>query len=254
MRIALISDIHGNAIALEAVLQDAQRAGVDAIVCLGDIVLGGPGPREALERIMALECPVVRGNTDETVANARPKATPLKGSKTAQQSATQPVAQDAQSRSRDVAQWCRAQLEEHHVEFLQSLPLTATVELTGGQRLLAYHGTPRSVTEPLYPTTPDDELKELFAGVDALVYAGGHTHCQMVRRYKASLVVNPGAVGLPFGFNPPNVAEYAIVHAENRFLDVSLRRVPIDHEAVAAAILASTMPHREWLAAQWHKA
>jgi predicted phosphodiesterase len=64
-RVALISDIHGNAVALEAVLADIARRRVDEIVCLGDVAAGGPQPREALERLRTLGCAVVRGNADE---------------------------------------------------------------------------------------------------------------------------------------------------------------------------------------------
>lgn len=242
MRIALISDIHGNAVSLDAVLRDIEAAAVDLVVCLGDIVLGGPAPAQCLERIIALNCPVVRGNTDEAVV----KAAGAQRTRTA----AEPAA-DTQQRFRDIARWCSRQLNDEHIQFLAGLPLTTTVDLTRQDQLLAYHGTPRSPYDPIYPTTPTEELEKLFSRHDALVYAGGHTHYQMVRRYKSSLVVNPGTVGMPFGFTPPQLAEYAIIHTEDGFLDVSLRRVPVDNEAVARAIMASDMPHREWLAAQW---
>jgi 3',5'-cyclic AMP phosphodiesterase CpdA len=71
MRVALIADIHGNALALDTVLAELSRDHVDQIVCLGDVVEGGPQPREILDRIRALGCPIVMGNTDERMLSHR---------------------------------------------------------------------------------------------------------------------------------------------------------------------------------------
>src|SRR5262249_38287586 len=127
-------------------------------------------------------------------------------------------------------------------------------------RLLAYHGSPRSYNERISPTLTGDELDAALDGREADIYIGGHTHMQMFRRHRRSLVLNPGSVGLaidtaaPFeGLvrNPP-WAEYAIIGAGGQGeLTVELHRAPFDVDALRQAISASGMPHATWLAHEW---
>lgn len=241
MRLAIISDIHGNVRALDAVLTDIGRAGVDAIVCLGDLAAMGPRPGEAIARVAALGCPVVQGNTDDWLLHGLP--TPPAGNETA-------------ARIRNVNAWCAAALEPAHRAFLAALPPTVALDLDG-VALLAYHGSPRSHMENTLPTTPEETLAEWFAGVDAPLLAGGHTHHQMLRRWQGRTIVNPGSVGLTFQrFPAPSIAsppwaEYAIVEVAGGGVRVDLRCVPVDLDALAADVAASGMPHQAWWLRTW---
>jgi predicted phosphodiesterase len=126
----------------------------------------------------------------------------------------------------------------------------ARVELDG---LVCYHGSPRSNTDALLATTPDAELARLLAGYERPVMAGGHTHIAMLRRFRESMVLNPGSVGLPFeqvpsgAFRNPPWAEYAIIDG----IQVEFHRVPLDVGAVTEAALASGMPNAGWWVKDW---
>ena len=238
MRLAIISDIHGNARALEAVLADLARAGSDGIVCLGDLAAMGPRPGAAIERVAALGCPVVQGNTDDWLVNGLPD--PPAGNETA-------------ARIRAVNDWCANALEPAHRGFLAALPPTVHTEV-GGLPLLAYHGSPRSHMENTLPATPEETLADWFAGVDAPLLAGGHTHQQMLRRWQGRTLINPGSVGLTFQRFPAATrpwAEYAIVDVADGRVTVDLRLVPVDLDGLAADVRASGMPHQAWWLATW---
>lgn len=232
MRTALIADIHGNLVALRAVLEDAEQRGAARIICLGDVAATGPQPLEAIETIAELGCDVVMGNTDEWLIAPADEA----------------IEDDDTRRIVEIDLWAHDQLRPPHLAALRGYrPL---VELDG---LLCYHGSPRSNTEVLLPETPDSELAQMLDGHTALVMAGGHTHTAMLRRHRGSLVINPGSVGMPFeqvtggGFRNPPWAEYAIVSGAQ----VEFRRVPVDVDAIASAALASGMPNAGWWVKDW---
>jgi predicted phosphodiesterase len=239
MRIALISDIHGNAVALEAALADIAADGIDQIVCLGDVAATGPQPREVLARVRALGCPVVMGNTDDWFL--RPDTS---------------EARDERTRHfQTLEHWCAAQLTDDDRAFVRTFQPTVRLALGLAGTLLGYHGSPRSYSEPVLPTTPDDAIDQMLAGVQpsAAVYAGGHTHQQMVRRHRSAILLNPGSVGLALDRVPPadpirNApwAEYAVVEAESDRLRIALRRVAFDLDRWAQAVRDSGMPDATW--------
>jgi putative phosphoesterase len=241
-RVALISDIHGNAVALEAVLADIARRRVDEIVCLGDVAAGGPQPGETLARLRALGCAVVRGNADEWLLGMIPLE----------------QGEDAH-RLRKIVEWARGQLSDADLAYLESFMPTIERELGEPRRLLCFHGSPRANSDRLLATTPEQELAHMFAGAAADVLAGGHTHLQLARPVGITFLVNPGSVGLPldasasassFPCQPrlPRFAEYALVEAGAE-IAVDLRRAPIDVDALESAGRVSGMPYPDWWAA-----
>lgn len=242
MRLALISDIHGNLISLEAVLADIQRAAVDDIIFLGDLATLGPQPREVVARVQALRCVCITGNHDSFLFDRDALHT----------------YSDAPWFKRSL-DWCLDQLTPADLDFIHSFQPVAAVtldpEFPRASKLLCYHGSPRSNVELILATTPKKKLKKMFHGHKAGVMAGGHTHVQLVRQYKGQFIVNAGSVGLPFRESPvkgtPRVlpwAEYAIVGWQQGTLSVDLRRVPVDLDAAKQAAFASTLPERlEWI-------
>ena len=235
--LALISDIHGNGVALDTVLADLARRGVDQIVCLGDLAAGGPQPHEVIARVRELGCPVVRGNADRWLLEGLPPG---------------PSAETR--RLGAVVAWARARLAPDDLDYLAALPQTLSVGATDGPSLFCFHGSPRADIDSLLATTPDAELDQLMAEApQATLNAGGHTHLQLLRRHRDRLLINPGSVGLPLGSltaSPaapplPAWAEYALVR-DDCALEISFRRLPVDVAALAAA--TASMPCPTWAA------
>jgi len=242
-RIGIFSDMHGNAVAFEAVLAALRAEGIEQFICLGDVAATGPQPREVVQRLRELNFPVVIGNTDDHVLT--PPA---------------PDSDDEHTiRIREIDQWSAAQLSPDERAFVASFAPTVTLPLADGGSLLGYHGSPRSYNDILLPTTPTEKLDALRGEASATVLAGGHTHQQMLRRHHRALVVNPGSVGLPVdripadaGARNPAWAEFAVLTSGgDGSLRIELRRIPFDVQALLEAVRASGMPHAEWYAADW---
>lgn len=221
MRLALISDLHGNELALDAVLLDAQKVGFDELVCLGDVATLGPRPSGVLDRLRTLGCPCILGNHDEFMLEP--------GLVRSYTDFPQVMA------SVDAT---RESLSPRELEFITGFRRT----LTFGDVLL-FHGTPRSNTEDLLSVTPSERVDEMLDGHGAKVLAGGHTHLQMLRQHRGMLIVNPGSLGQPFrefvAGGPPTIlphAEYAIVDVRSSGVSVDLRRVSLERAALASQI------------------
>jgi predicted phosphodiesterase len=242
-RIALISDIHGNEIALRAVLDDARRAGVDGIACLGDVATLGPRPRQVLQLLREHCHTFILGNHDEYML----------APELALEYAKDPALASAIA-------WCRAELEQDDLAFLRGFSRLVELPLGAAGSLLLFHGSPASNEYDLLAETPEAELVAQLASHRASVLTGGHTHIQMLRQHRGQLLVNPGSVGLPFErfvhHRPPTVlshAEYGIVESSGRSISVSLRRVALDRAALAEAARSWDSPLASFLVAQYER-
>jgi putative phosphoesterase len=239
MRVGLISDIHGNRLALDAVLAELEKEGVDEIVCLGDVAVG-PQPGEAIERVRELGCPVIMGNWDAAFLGDMPEPHDEVGRKLV-----------------EINEWWAAFLTPAHREFMQSFQQTYELQLDGIQAVF-FHGSPHSYDDWIFATTADEELRPMLDGYESYpVLIGGHTHLQMIRRFDDAVIVNPGSVGLPFREwwpRPVRIspwAEYGIVEGEQGRLSLDLRRTSFDVAAFLELSRASGMPHAEWWADSW---
>lgn len=239
-QVALISDIHGNLISLEAVLADIQRRGVEEIVCLGDSAANGPSPVECLDLLESVACRVVMGNADEWLLNPQRDA----------------KADDFHRKVEESDLWTIAQLSDANRAFLRSFQPSHLLDTP--TPLLAFHGTPRNNREIVLPITPTEEMAAIFAGYPAPLLAGGHTHQPFVRRIHAQTFINPGSVGSPYFIDRdgnahiPPWAECATVSwNEQGGVEIQLLRVPVDSRAIRHAIEGSGMPHAQFWAAQW---
>jgi predicted phosphodiesterase len=241
VRVALISDIHGNRLALDAVLAELEREQYDRLVCLGDVAVG-PQPRETIERLRELDCPVIMGNWDAWFLDGMPAMDDEIGRKLV-----------------EIGAWWADALSQADREFMAGFVPRLEVELEAGgsSTMLCFHGSPRSYVDWIYSTTPDRELAPMFNGHGATVLAGGHTHVQMVRRYEGSVIVNPGSVGLAFRqWWPKTVriahwAEYGFVSFDDGRASIELRRTSFDVDALLRLAGDSGMPHAQWWAESW---
>ncbi len=240
MKVALISDLHGNLFALDAVLDALAAEAIDQVVCLGDVAIFGPQPRATLARLRELACPVVMGNTDAWALD--PKPLPVRDEETVYFNALEA--------------WGAEQLTADDRAFIRTFEPTVTVDL-GGATLLCYHGSPHSYDDIIRATTPAADLDPWLGERAELLLAGGHTHEQYLRRYRHQYLLNPGSVGLPHETpaagstrNPP-WAEYAVVTWQANHLQIDLRRVPYTVDPLIEYTRSCGMPHAEWWLEGW---
>jgi|SRR5579884_274103 len=240
MRLALLSDIHGECFLLDQVLQDIQRQGIEQIVCLGDALQGGSQPAETLARLRELNCPVVMGNADAWL---------ITGEETS-------AGESISEKQREIRAWSLAQLSQSERAFvLQHFRPTIEMALEANKQLLCFHGSPASFNDLIFPTTPDDTVRQFLAGCDATLLAGGHTHTQQMRRLGSSWYINPGSVSLAYNWELSDTeagqmcvdpwSDYAIISSEGECLGITFRHVPFDVDALAQIIHSSGRPYAE---------
>ncbi|MDE2699775.1 MAG: metallophosphoesterase family protein [Gemmatimonadota bacterium] len=248
MRIAIISDIHGNAVALEAVLNNLKAESIDHIVCLGDTISDGPQPCEVIAQLKSLNGSVVMGNMDMWCLDPHPGRGKSKNAR----------------RGNEVRFWGVRRLSPDDLDYMRTFQATVEIPLDMTTNLLCYHGSPRSNEDGIASHTPDEEMERMLSGYHAMMLAGGHTHTQMVRYYGDSTIVNPGSVGAPVPAQDrirrvlrdpldnsddreyPPWAEYGVIAWENRSLQIELRRVLIDIDLLVKKTHESGMPHADW--------
>lgn len=242
MKIALLSDIHGNLFALEAALADIAKQNVGRIICLGDVAAFGPQPREVLVRLHELGCPVVMGNTDEWLLNPKPH----------------PYRDEDTDKVTDVEMWAAQKLTEADKTFIRTFQPTIRKQLSETVDLLCFHGSPRSNTEAIRSTSTEEELAEAFDGRSAAIMACGHTHTPILRRYQQSIIINPGSVGLPYEFKPNGTdirnspwAEYAIIHMDDLQPSITFHRAAYDVRPLIELAHQCGMPHAGWWTQDW---
>jgi predicted phosphodiesterase len=185
MRVAALYDIHANVPALDAVLAELERAGVDRVVIGGDVV-PGPLPVETLARLRTLgdRAEFVRGNGDRWVVDAFDAS----GSMTEQDERPQ----------RPWAAWTAQAIDRRDRDLLASFADRVVLDVDGLGPTLFCHGSPRDDEELLTALTPERRWRSALEGVGELVVVCGHTHAQFDRQLGPWRVVNAGAVGLPY--------------------------------------------------------
>jgi putative phosphoesterase len=237
VRLALVSDQHGNDVAFRRVVEDLGRIGVDDVVCLGDVVQGGSEPADTLARLGELGCATVLGNADAFLLEV-PEDSP------------EPVTE----RQLEVREWTLSRLGESQLEQIRAFAPIVRKEIDG-VRLLFCHGSPRSHDDVLLPGAAAEAV-DPFLNHDAALIAGGHTHLQWSRRIDDGLYVNPGSVGVsydrhadPLALRP--LAEWALVTVEDGAVAVEFRQVPYSVESLRTAAASSGRPYADEWAAQW---
>ncbi len=224
MRVAVISDMHGNDIAFEAVEADIQNQKVDQIVCLGDAIQGGPQPAEVLQRLRRLNCPVVIGNADAWLVSG-------------EETADEGIPPERLIKMGEVRSWSLSKLTEDDISFISSFQPTVTVHLQDNLDLLCFHGSPVSFDDVILPAALEDEFQKYLGAYAGHILTGGHTHAQQIRRIGELFFFNPGSVGFAYSHNQSDDdfhadpwAEYAILTIENGQTGLEFRRVPFDAE------------------------
>lgn len=238
-KLAVLADIHGNSVALRAVLNDlAIQGGADEIIVLGDLAVFGPDPWGVLT-LLANQRRIfhVSGNTDRYLVEA-------KYPQTSDQ-------QDWQSQVLASFPWAAEQLGTTGLQFLADLPYQQLFRFSQRQAILAVHGSPRSDEEGIRPNMSDIELDALLDNPSSSfstqtegqynILLCGHTHIPVNRVMRWQRIINTGSVGLPF--DGDQRASYVIlsVHSDGNY-EIEFRRVTYDIEMVIAQLKAIDHP------------
>ena len=225
-RLAIISDIHGNLPALEAVLADIEAQGGSRIYHLGDLVGYNPFPNETVALVARRGIPGITGNYDQAVLGqvADPVGELLNAKIT-------PM-------GREIYAWTVRQVTGASREFLAAQPRERSVAV-GRRRLRLTHGSPRHIKDYVRPTWPDEMVGDLLSEVEEDILFTGHTHIPVVRQVRGKWLINPGSVGFPKDGNP--LAAYALLELGEE-LEVTIRRVAYDIDRTVQAIIERGLP------------
>jgi predicted phosphodiesterase len=237
--IAVLSDIHGNLPALQAVLADAEAQGpVDAHWVLGDLAAFCPWPSESIATLRTLpDARFVQGNTDRYLVSGERPQMPVSSSKDWKRVSDRLARRDASFR------WAVERLSYEDFRFLRDLPSRLEAEVPGCGRVIAVHANALDDETFLDPDATDDELRSFFGGLKASLVLYGHTHRPFDRVLDGQRVVNPGSVGLPFDGDPR--AAYLLVECGDTGCGVRRRRVEYDVERAVAAMELLDHPDRK---------
>lgn len=232
MRIAIFSDVHGNLSALEAVLADIARQGVDRVIFAGDLCFFGPRPAECLRVVRAATIDALFGNTDDWVLKR----------------------QEPPARLVSLAEWTADQLAEDERQWLAGLPFSQRLTATGQAHdaLLIVHANPLDVNQVIFPSESDqlsrygrlrqsnDELGQLLHRVDAAGVVFGHLHVPGERAWGSLPLYNISSLSVPGDGDPR--AKYGIFTWSDGGWQFERRRVAFEAEEETAALRASRLP------------
>ncbi len=240
-RLAVLSDIHGNLPALKAVLADIKSRGrPDAYWILGDLAAFCPWPSKTLARLRALpNASFLRGNTDRYLVTGRRPAAPVNSRKDWDHMPQTLKERDATFR------WAVERLTYKDYEFLRDLPARLEDDVPGYGTITAVHATPEDDETFLRPDTPVEDLDTHFASLGARLILYGHTHQPMDHATNDFRLVNDGSVGLPLDGDPRPA--YAMLDFGDGGCQVTIHRVPYDHEEVIKEMERLEHPGRSWI-------
>jgi predicted phosphodiesterase len=214
-RLAVLSDIHANLHALEAVIQDMQPFEVDHVIVAGDLINWGPFSVEVLERITTLGWGLIRGNHEYYLLDHNTSRAP------------------EEWKYFDTPPWLNSQLRGRWKNTIAAWPETLSLRYPDAPLIRVVHGSPRNIREGIYNLTPDDEIETMLAGVEESFVIVGHTHLRLNRQVGRWRLFNPGAVGVPL--DGQGGANYLILDGDEDGWQPTFRRVPYDLAPVLAA-------------------
>ncbi|MFX1493066.1 MAG: metallophosphoesterase family protein [Promethearchaeota archaeon] len=221
MKIAILSDIHGNINALNVVLSDMKSLDVSEIVFLGDLVINGPAPLEVFQELRKLEIICwIKGNTDAWFEEIDDNWSP------------------ATKQEEELYQnyiYARNHLSRESINFLISQPEKCSFEI-GGISILAVHGSPRSISEGIGENISYEELNAIFSSVEESIVVCGHTHIPCIKEIENKVIFNVGSIGM--SLDRDNRASYGLIKIENGTPKCLIRRVsyPINESLKDAKI------------------
>jgi putative phosphoesterase len=227
----VLSDVHGNLLALEAVRKALKREKPDVVLIAGDLVMNGPEPGPTVDGIREMECDgaiVVQGNTDVAVADA-------------DYAAAFPWLLDGgiPDATRAVAEWAHDTLDDDQLAWLRRLPAERRVRI-GDDLVLVTHASPGSQTQGFDRDLDPSIVVERMSRTDARVICCGHTHLPEIREFGWKVIVNDGSAG--YSFDGDSTASWALVTFDGEDVTAEIRRAEYDNLATSTAISARGLP------------
>jgi len=226
MRIAVFSDIHGNILALNQVLEDIEKQDYDRVFCLGDLVGYGPHPNKVIETIRESAIPTIMGNYDEGVGYERGDC------------GCAYVTDEEKRDGKKSIEWTTDKVTPQNKETLRTLH--DIIELiVNGYKILLVHGSPRRINEYLYEDRPERSLTRMLGSIDVDILICGHTHKPYHRIVNGIHIINDGSVGKPKDGDPG--ACYAVIELDET-ISVEFRRVEYPVASVADEVIKAGLP------------
>jgi len=226
MKLAILSDIHANLHALQAVWDNLEASKLDAVYCLGDLVDYGAYPNETIAFIRERQLPTVMGNYDEGVGFDKDECGCLYKNAVQEQLGERSL------------RWTCAITTRENKDYLKALPQQIQIE-AASHRLMLVHGSPRKINEYLYWDRPDASFERIARQAGAEIILFGHTHLPYKKQVSETWFINCGSVGKPKDGNPR--AGYVMLRTGTK-TRIEFRRVPYDIAAAARAVRESDLP------------
>jgi putative phosphoesterase len=227
MRVAIVSDIHGNRRAFQAVLTDLRQVAPDLVLHGGDLAAGGTHPADVIDQVRSLGWPGVRGNTDEMLWSPE---------RLTEFAARQPKLAPILAMLQQTIPPTLASIGEERLRWLEGLPF-----LYSEQRFSLVHASPDDLWRAPMPNASDDELQNTYASLRAPIVVYGHIHRPYIRRLPGMTVANTGSASQ--SYDGDRRASYLVIDGQS----VTIRRVEYDVESEAKELLSSGLPHADWL-------
>jgi predicted phosphodiesterase len=228
MRVAIVSDIHGNRRAFQAVLADLRQIAPDQVLHGGDLASGGVHPADIIDQVRLLGWPGVRGNTDEMLWAPE---------RLAEFAAAQPKLAPLLARIQETIPPTLASIGEERLRWLEGLP-----SLYSQPGFSLVHASPNDLWRAPMPDASEDELQSTYASLHAPIVVYGHIHRPYIRRLQGVTIANTGSVSQ--SYDGDTRSSYLVIDGER----ITIRRVEYDVESEAKELLRSGLPHADWLA------
>lgn len=214
-KLAILSDIHGNLPALEAVISDLRNFDIDHVIVPGDVISFGPFSRQTAEIVIENGWSVIRGNNEFFLVDYKTRRAPAEWN--------DPIAFAPTA-------WLDKQFHPQLKVKIGAWPDSLHLRFRDAPPIQVFHGTPDSPWDPIYWTMLDEEIEKKLARVEAEYVLCGHTHLPMDRQVSRWRIFNPGSVGVPL--DGVFSASYMILEGNEQGWTPTFRRIPFDYEAV----------------------
>ena len=226
MRVAVLSDIHGNGVALNYVINDMKDKNVNKVIIFGDVVMKGPMPSEVMEELRKLDIlGWIKGNTDEWFKEIGEDFKPQ---------------DDREIELNEYYKYARKNMTDEAIEFINKLPVECSLSYNG-VNILCVHGTPKSIVEAIDGSVPIEEVKEIIKDVNEDVILCGHSHCSFIGEVDGKKIFNVGSIGN--SLDEDNRASYGILDFSDDNVKLINRRVSYPVDEIISIAENNKFPH-----------